>query len=80
MRRVVEPVHEAPAYSALHMLTVNVWPGLAVTPHKANMVTSLFVFPSRKGPHTLVDVGARVGGAEGAADGAVGCAVGFALG
>ena len=46
-RSAVWPVHVAPEYNALHMLTVNVCPALAVTPHIACLVTSLFVFESR---------------------------------
>ena len=42
-RRVVEPVHEAPAYSAPHMLTVKVWPALAVTPHTGSLLVSVLV-------------------------------------
>ena len=70
------PVQVAPAYSAPHMLTVNVWPAAADTPHMASRVVSLFVFHARNGPQNPADVGASVGSAEGAGVGAVGCAVG----
>jgi hypothetical protein len=33
------------------MLTTNVCPALAVTPHRAGLCVSLAVFQSRKGPH-----------------------------
>ena len=61
MRSTVEPVHFAPAYSALHMLTVNLWPPAAVTPHMASRTVSAFELRSLKGPHRLADVGCSVG-------------------
>ena len=73
-------MHAAPAYSAPHMLTVNVWPADAVTPHIASLVTSLLVLQVRNGPHRPADVGASVGSADGAAVGAVGATVGCADG
>ena len=42
-RRVVEPVQLAPAYSAPHMLTVNVCPALADTPHTGSLPVSVLV-------------------------------------
>ena len=80
MRRVEEPAHDAPANSAPHMLTVNVCPAVAVTPHMASFTVSDLVLPVLKGPHRLAVVGRRVGSGEGAADGAVGCTVGGGLG
>jgi hypothetical protein len=62
------------------MLTVNVWPADAVTPHIASLVTSLLVLQVRNGPHRPADVGASVGSADGAAVGAVGATVGCADG
>ena len=79
-RRVVEPVQEAPAYSALHMLTVNVWPALAVTPHTGSLLVSVFVWLAVKRRQDRSDVGASVVMAVGEAVGAVGLAVGPAVG
>ena len=79
-RRVVEPVQEAPAYSALHMLTVNVWPALAVTPHTGSLLVSVFVWLALNSWQDRADVGARVGIALGGAVGAVGLNVGSAVG
>jgi len=42
-RSVVEPVQLAPAYSAPHMLTVNVCPALADTPHTGSLPVSVLV-------------------------------------
>ena len=72
-RSTVWPVHLAPAYSALHRLTVNVWPALAVTPQVASYRVSVFVLrESTNMPHRPIEVGANVGVAVGVADGAVG--------
>jgi hypothetical protein len=43
------------------MLTVNVCPAPAVTPHMACFLTSPFVFLTLNWPHTAADVGATVG-------------------
>ena len=79
-RSAVWPVQLAPAYSALHMLTTNVCPALAVTPHMASREVSEFVFDTRYAPHSPVDVGRTVGTVDGAGEGAVGAAVGRAEG
>ena len=79
-RSEVDPKQEAPGNCAPHMLTVNVCPAVAATPHMASFTVSELVLPVRKGPHRLEDVGRRVGNAEGAGDGAVGLAVGGGLG
>jgi hypothetical protein len=79
-RRVVEPVHEAPAYNAPHMLTVNVWPALAVTPHTGSLLVSVLVWLPVNSWQDRADVGATVGVTEGTAVGAVGCVVGVAVG
>ena len=79
-RSAVWPVQLAPAYSALHMLTTNVCPALAVTPHMASREVSEFVFESRYAPHRPVDVGRTVGTVDGAGEGAVGVNVGGAEG
>jgi hypothetical protein len=42
-RSTVEPKHDAPAYNAPHMLTVNFWPALAVTPHTGSLLVSVLV-------------------------------------
>ena len=70
----------APGYSTPHMLTVNVCPAVAVTPHSASFVVSLLVFFVRNGPHRAAEVGCDVGSAEGLGVGAVGAAVGGGLG
>ena len=79
-RSAVWPVQLAPAYSALHILTTNVCPALAVTPHMASREVSEFVFESRYAPHSPDDVGRIVGTVDGAGEGAVGAAVGRADG
>jgi len=62
------------------MLTTNVCPALAVTPHMASREVSEFVFESRYAPHRPVDVGRTVGTVDGAGEGAVGVNVGGAEG
>ena len=79
-RSEVDPKQEAPGNCAPHMLTVNVCPAVAATPHMASFTVSELVLPVLKGPHRLADVGCTVGRADGAADGAVGCTVGGGLG
>jgi hypothetical protein len=79
-RNEVDPKQEAPGNCAPHLLTVNVCPAVAATPHMASFTVSELVLPVLKGPHRLADVGRRVGKGEGAADGAVGRTVGGGLG
>ena len=94
-RSVVWPMQEAPAYSALHMLTVNVWPALAVTPHTGSLFVSVLVWLALYSWQDKADVGAKVvtevgsgvgcvgpgvGGAEGQPGGVVGLAEASAVG
>ena len=64
-RNTVEPVHEAPAYSALHIDTVNVCPALAVTPHTGSFEMSVLVWLAVNIWQKASEVGARVGAALG---------------
>ena len=79
-RRVVEPVHVAPAYSALHMLTVNVWPALAVTPQVGSLFVSVLVWLALYSWQDKADVGANVVTEVGSGVGCVGPGVGEAEG
>ena len=75
-RNTVEPMHDAPAYSALHIDTVNVCPALAVTPHTGSFEMSVLVWLAVNSWQKASEVGARVGVALGSGVGAVGRAVG----
>ena len=77
-RSTVEPVHEAPGYSALHMLTVNVWPALAITPQVGYLTVSVLVWPAVYNRQDIEEVGIRVAADVGATVGAVGRADGEA--
>ena len=79
-RSTVDPLQDAPAYSALHMLTVNVWPAPAITPHTGSLLVSVLVWLPVKSWHDKEDVGASVGMALGRGVGCVGAAVGSAEG
>lgn len=57
IRSVVTPVQEAPANKLPHILTVNVVPPLAVTPHTGVLVVPAAVFDAENAPHELVVVG-----------------------
>ena len=80
MRSVVEPLQEAPAYSAPHILTVNVCPAVAFTPHTGSLLVSVFVWLAVNIWQDKEEVGNSVGMALGKAVGAVGLAVGPAVG
>ena len=62
------------------MLTVNVWPALAVTPHTGSFLVSVLVWLAENIPQNETAVGNAVGTAVGTAEGAVGCVVGEAVG
>ena len=80
-RKVVDPVHDAPAKRAPHMLTVNVCPGLAVTPHTGKLLVSVLVWPAVKSWHKPAEVGFAVGACVGVAVGKLGLVVvGFKVG
>ena len=79
-RRVVEPVHVAPAKRARHVLTVKVWPALADTPQVGSLFVSVFVWLAVNSWQDKAEVGARVETMLGSGVGCVGPAVGKAEG
>jgi len=81
MRKVVEPMQRAPVYRDAHMLTTNVCPAEAVTPHTGVFVKSVFVWLVVYSWQSKRDVDATVFPAVGAAVGvAEGLAVGMLVG